>query len=242
MFHVKHRHRALPSDPAGFASAVREHVAGFLESRGFAPIPDFYDRIERFAVSIARWGARTNLPAAPDDPVEVAFHIIDSLAPVLIAPGSVNAGISGLRAERRKVLDLGAGAGFPGLILAAATHAQYVLLESRRRRSSFLQITAVEMGLVNAVIDPPRRDPDSIGAAFDVALGRAFAEPAVFYRNAAAALKPSGTAVLYASPQQPLNETVAEETGLIAAERFSYRVPRGPKHAERVLVLWRKRS
>src|ERR1700691_2778879 len=101
---------------AEIARAAIEIVAEFAGRRRWTPAdPEFFARLERFAATLALWGARLNLTAAPDDPVEIAFHIIDSLTPTLpveppaSAPAADPAAIFTTEA---RVLDLGSGAGF----------------------------------------------------------------------------------------------------------------------------------
>ena len=87
-----------------------------------------------------------NLTAHPEDPEEIAFHVIDSVMPVVLA--SLNGPLHGTFDKGSTVLDLGSGAGFPGLVLAAASPANFTLIESRRKRASFLQVARAEMRLI----------------------------------------------------------------------------------------------
>ncbi len=138
------------------------------------------------------------------------------------------------------MLDLGSGAGFPGLIMAAASECRFVLLESRRKRANFLRVTAAAMELANVEVDATRREPIDLAPTFDIVLGRAFAKPARFYRSAAAALRPHGRALLYATPEQPLDLKPAAAAGLIDHLALRYEVPRDRRPAARLLALWRK--
>lgn len=227
--------------PAAIGRMTRERVAAYLTTIGAdPPEPHFLERVEQFAASLALWGRRTNLTATPDDPAELSFHIVDSLMPLVLATRPEGAILHDLLARGRTVLDLGSGAGFPGLILAAASSAHFVLLESRRKRAHFLQVTIAGMGLANVEVDATRRDPATLAATFDVVVGRAFAKPAQFYRSAAAALRPHGRALLYATPEQQLDLDAAASAGLGDHLSLRYAVPRGRRSVTRVLVLWRK--
>jgi 16S rRNA G527 N7-methylase RsmG len=64
-----------------------------------------------------------------------------------------------------RVLDLGSGAGFPALILAAACDADFLLMEARRKRASFLRLIAAEMGLANVQVDSARAEPATLRSA-----------------------------------------------------------------------------
>jgi 16S rRNA (guanine(527)-N(7))-methyltransferase RsmG len=241
MFHVKHRRDHMTGNPAEIGEATRELVAECLGTLGFSPpVPRFLARIERFAAELAFWGRRVNLTAVPNDPAELAFHIVDSLMPLVMATQPHGTALHDLFGATRSVLDLGSGAGFPGLILAAACEARFVLLESRRKRANFLEVAAAEMELANVTVDSARRRPDDFEPAFNLVLGRAFAKPAQFYRSAAAALCPGGGAILYATPDQPLDLKAA--AGLTRPSTIGYQVSRGNQMVARLLLISRKPS
>jgi 16S rRNA (guanine527-N7)-methyltransferase len=242
MFHVKHPRKPPAQKPDQIAKRTIEQVEETLKEIRFIPDNrDFWFRIERFAAALALWGAKANLTAAPDDPTELAFHIVDSLAPLVVAARPEGAILGKAFGDERRVLDLGSGAGFPGLILAAASEARFTLLEARRKRASFLTIAAAEMGLSNVEIEGRRRAPEQLSPAFDAVTGRAFANPVTFYRAAVAALRPGGLAILYANPEQELDEGAATAAELGEFQRIAYTLPRGNRAAERTLALWRKR-
>ncbi len=75
---------ASPISAEEVGRLARERVAEYLAPTGFDP-PRLLERVERFATALALWGRRINLTAVPDDPAELTFHIVDSLAPLLIA-------------------------------------------------------------------------------------------------------------------------------------------------------------
>jgi 16S rRNA (guanine527-N7)-methyltransferase len=197
----------------------------------------FLDRVETFAAALALWGAKLNLTSAPDDPAEIAFHILDSLAPLIFA-NRISDGFA--FAAGSKVLDLGSGAGFPALILAAACEADFVLLEARRKRASFLSVTAAEMGLSNAQINSSRTDALRLHPEFDVVTARAFAEPAIVFATARAALKPGGRVILYASPAQRAAIDLAVTGSFEPAVFLEYEVMRGAARVAHVLAIARR--
>jgi 16S rRNA (guanine527-N7)-methyltransferase len=197
----------------------------------------FLDRVETFAAALALWGAKLNLTSAPDDPAEIAFHILDSMAPLIfgrrgLAGGAFRTG--------SKVLDLGSGAGFPALILAAASDADFALLEARRKRASFLGLTAAEMGLSNAQVNSSHSDSFQLKPVFDVVTARAFAEPAVVFDTARAALKPGGHVILYASPAQRATIDLAATHSFEPSVFIEYEVPRGATLVAHILATARR--
>jgi 16S rRNA (guanine(527)-N(7))-methyltransferase RsmG len=241
------------------AAQVRSLLAIHLDVIGFASNHAlFLTRIERFAALIALWGARINLTAEHGDPAQIVFHIIDSLMPVALAEGDEFLRPAFLGGSR--VLDLGSGAGFPGLVLASASPAKFTLIESRRKRASFLTIAAAEMGLKNVDVDLRRIAPHpdkcrygeerqtqdcatsvGTGARFDVVTARAFANASRFYSIAPSALKPGGLAIFFANPGQDLQPSEAVRNDLHQFRLLSYGIPRSQSKVQRLLALWRRR-
>src|SRR5260370_27590785 len=99
MFHVKHgareRARAL-RDVERIAWEVRAIVDDSVKRLELLTSqPVFLDRIERLAAALATWGVRMNLTAEPEEPSEIAFHVADSLAPLILASRHDGAFLSG---------------------------------------------------------------------------------------------------------------------------------------------------
>ena len=244
MFHVKHRpqERArVLRDPEKIGREVCAIVGDSIEKVGlFVSQPRFPEQIERLAAALATWGARMNLTAEPEEPSEIAFHIVDSLAPLFLASRDGGAFLIDTFSAGERALDLGSGAGFPGLVLAAASEAHFTLTESRRKRASFLTVTASEIGLRNVTIEASHLNALQVEPVFDVVTARAFGDPAIVYRLAAAALKPGGLAILYANPSQRLRLEEAGASGLGEYRRLAYEVERGDSSVNRILAVWRR--
>lgn len=222
--------RSVPaslSDPTRIGKSVSDDVAAFLHSINYVRDPELLVRIEKLAANVAVWGSKMNLTAHPEDPEEIAFHVIDSLMPMLLAVDQ-SSPLSGQFERNREILDLGSGAGFPGLVLAAASSAHFTLVESRRKRASFLQVAAAEMGLRNVTIEARRAEQFDLECRFDLVTARALGDAAEFFALAAHALRPGGLAILYANPSQHFSSDV---------ERIPYRVARHDKSVERILAV-----
>jgi len=243
MFHVKHRRQEVRTlrDPETIAREVRAIVGDSIEKLGlFVSHPRLLEQIERLAVALATWGARMNLTAEPEEPFEMAFHIIDSLAPLILASRDDGAFLIDTFSAGKRALDLGSGAGFPGLVLAAASEAHFTLAESRRKRASFLTVTASEMGLQNVTVEAAHVNASQVEPTFDVVTARAVGDPASVYRFAAAALKPGGFTILYANPSQRLQLDEADASGLGEYRRLAYEVERADSIVNRILAVWRR--
>ena len=190
--------------------------------------------MEQFAKALHLWGVRTNLTAHPEDPVEVAFHVVDSLAPLTLnlSPTPLCAGA--------RVLDLGSGAGFPGLILAAANTGDFTLAEVRRKRATFLSMAAAAMGLTNVKVRASRLSAETIDARFDAITARAVGEAGL--EIIARALAPQGCAILWLGPEQMISVDRFHVAGLCDLARHDYVVHRGAKAVRRSLVTVQRRS
>ena len=92
-------------------------------------------RLRQFADLLLRWNATLNLIAARDVSVVWDRHIQDSLQLVPLMPAGLT-----------RAIDLGTGGGFPGLVLAIATGVRFDLIESDRRKASFLRTAVLEIG------------------------------------------------------------------------------------------------
>lgn len=218
-------------DPKAIGAAVRDRLERTLVAPGFAPPTSrFLDRMQILAELLALWGARTNLTARPGDPAETAFHILDSLTPLALADRAENGATRQLLGDKlgkgRRVIDIGSGAGFPGLVLAAASDAHFTLSESRRKRSSFLSVAVAEMGLDNAVVESMRADVEDLTGAYDAMTARAIGSWPSLWQIAAAALRPGGIAILYVGPDQPLDMDLARASGFASCQRTPYNVNR----------------
>jgi 16S rRNA (guanine527-N7)-methyltransferase len=229
--------RNEPTTAADIARAVIAILLPQLQLRELSLDAAALARIERIAAAIAVWGSRFNLTAHPEDPSELARHILDSLAPLFAsAPEAIAATF---RAKHR-VLDLGSGAGFPGLVLASTTPARFVIAESRRRRASFLEVAAREAELANVVIDARRLEPGDLNADFDSIIARAFARPREFWRMADSALTTGGIAILWARRGQRLDLDDARAFGLSLAAEFEYSIEFAHGVVDHMLIAMRK--
>jgi 16S rRNA (guanine527-N7)-methyltransferase len=90
-------------------------------------------RLRLFADLLRYWNATLNLIGANDAATVWDRHIADSLQLATLIPAGTN-----------RAIDLGTGGGFPGLVLAIATGVAFDLIESDRRKASFLRTAILE--------------------------------------------------------------------------------------------------
>ena len=122
--------------------------------------------------------------------------------------------------------DLGAGAGFPGLALAAARpDAAVTLIESNRRKASFIARLAATAQLDNVEVAAKRAE--EVGGKHDVVTARALAELPVVLEYAAPLLEQDGTVVVWRGRRDADEErraaAAAAELGLARGELRSVR-------------------
>ena len=101
------------------------------------------ERIDVIVRCLAEWSQTRNLIGPREMDVLWTRHIADSLQ------------LCGLLSGRRRILDLGSGAGFPGLILAAALEGaeSVTLVESVGKKAAFLRAASQEAGLPVTVVN-----------------------------------------------------------------------------------------
>jgi 16S rRNA (guanine527-N7)-methyltransferase len=141
-------------------------------------------RLVQFADLVRRWNVAFNLISRRDIRRLIARHLLDSLS---LAP----------RLQGRHVLDLGTGAGLPGIPLAIARPAlQFVLVDRSERRIRFVQQSCIELGIVNVESRATDFARFRRAATFDTVVSRAVAKPAVLWRVASTLLTTDGIALL----------------------------------------------
>ncbi|HEX8647324.1 MAG TPA: 16S rRNA (guanine(527)-N(7))-methyltransferase RsmG [Thermoleophilaceae bacterium] len=160
--------------------------------------------------------AREPDPHTSVDPLEaVDVHVADSLAGLAVEP---------LR-DARTIADVGAGAGFPGLVLAAVlAHARVDLVEAARRKAAVIErlIAAGGLGNARAVAERAEDWGRARRGGYDAVTVRAVAPLAVLAEYAAPLLAPGGVLVAWKGRRDPDEEAdgaaAAAEVGLRRAE------------------------
>jgi len=92
-------------------------------------------------------------------------------------------------------VDVGSGAGFPGLVLACCfPDARFTLVEPQKRRAGFLELELHQLGLQNTEVLAARAV--ELEPSFDVATARALAEPLIALEALRSLVKPEGSVLL----------------------------------------------
>lgn len=104
-------------------------------------LPDnFFKNVQKYKEHLFKWNKIHNLTGAKDENTLNHF-IYDAVFPVSFLP------------KYKNLLDIGTGAGFPGMILALALpDTQVTLVEPLAKRASFLQFIKADLGLENVTV------------------------------------------------------------------------------------------
>jgi len=193
-----------------------------LTQLGLALARDARIQLLDYLTLIEKWNRVYNLTSIRDNEKMISVHLLDCLA--------VASHISGAR-----VLDVGSGAGLPGIPLAIARpELQVTLLESSQKKAAFLKQAVTELRLENASVVCERVETWRPAEKFDCIIARALGELAEFVALAKHLLAPTG---VFAAMKgvYPLGEMERLPPGFRVKQALPLLVP--GLDAERCLVL-----
>jgi len=186
------------------------------------------------------WNRTINLTRITDPSDILARHVLDSLIPGRWLPG------------KGRVLDVGSGAGFPGVVLKIlAPEVHMTLVESHRKKISFLRVLLSRLNLQDMEVMPSRWEEISLDVSrgltprWDAITMRAVRLEAQHLEHLAARLlKPGGSFAFWAGVQgRSIAEQFdgdAQKAGLALQGCLPYQVPSLEK--VRYLLLWKREA
>lgn len=159
---------------------LRDDLARGLAALNIDGPEDLQPRLLAYLDLLAKWNRAYNLSAVREPREMVTRHLLDSLA-VLPWVGADN------------LLDIGSGAGLPGIPLAIARpDLQVTLLDSNGKKTRFLRQAVLELPLANVQIFEGRVEAYRPERPFARISSRAFSELGAFVRLARPLLAPGG--------------------------------------------------
>ena len=173
-------------------------VRDFLQQCLAASPDTFIDKMQTVGVFLYEMNLQVNLTAIKEDKFW-SLHAADSLSAARFFPE--------LFTGKAVIADLGCGAGFPSLVLAAAfPQTRITAIDSTRKKIDFVNAAAQKAVLSNLTAihgrgnELSRKTPYK--AAFDAVFARAVASADILIREAMGFLKPGGSLIIYRTPEQ----------------------------------------
>lgn len=176
------------------------------------------DQLIAYQALLEDWNTRINLTGDASFEALLDKHIMDSLTPLTV---------EGLLPDKASVIDVGSGAGFPGIPLAIVRpDLKIMLLDSLQKRITFLDAVTDELSLLNVTTLHARAEDAAHDAQhrerYDIALARAVASLPVLMELLLPFVKIGGKCICFKGP------SVDEElsAGKTAARKLGGAPPR----------------
>ena len=148
-------------DRAALAQILNEGIAAL----GLDLSADQTEKLLDYLALLAKWNSVYNLTSVRDPMQMLTLHVLDSLAAV---PAF---------ADAQNVLDVGAGGGLPGMVLAIARpDIKVSMIDTVHKKTAFLTQVKAELGLSNVSVYTKRVEQLEVQQKFDVITSRAFAD------------------------------------------------------------------
>lgn len=146
------------------------------------------DKLEQYLALITKWNKVTNLTSIDNPEQMVLVHLLDSL--------SIQPYLSGPR-----ILDVGSGAGLPGIPLALINEDKdFILLDSNGKKTRFMLQVTIELGIKNIEVVQSRAQ--DFQGEFDHVVCRAFTGTDDFVKACSHLLAPGGSLLAMKGPAE----------------------------------------
>lgn len=178
------------------------------------------EKLLDYIALLEKWNRTYNLTAVREPARMLGLHVLDSLA-LLPHLGAAT-----------RVLDVGTGAGLPGIVLGiAAPELKITMLDSLQKKTTFVQQAINELGLKNASVICERVENFRPTESFDVVTSRAFAELGDFVNGAGHLVAPEGRLIAMKGVH-PHDEIARLPAGFQVARVIPLQVPQveGQRH------------
>lgn len=153
---------------AGFPVSQQDHLLELLhhglDQMGLSLNAHQCDALINYLALLVEWNQRMNLTGHDKPERMVAYHLLDSLSLIPYLKG-------------KRIIDVGTGAGLPGIPLAiAAPDLSFCLLDSRLKRIQFVRHVCWQLDIESVKAVESRMESFSDQAGFDTIVARAVAE------------------------------------------------------------------
>ena len=166
----------------------------FLQRKNEIKIEIENKQIEKFYKYmdlLLQWNEKINLTAITDPTQIIEKHFIDSLS------------IKQYIKDDTNIIDVGTGAGFPGIPLAIVSNCNFTLVDSLNKRINFLNAVVKELDLNNVICVHSRAEDfaKTNRDKFDVAISRAVASMNILLEYLIPFIKVGGTCICMKGPK-----------------------------------------
>lgn len=205
---------------------LRVRLSSGLDALGLSLPDPAIQQLVDYVGLLARWNRAFNLTSVRDPEHMVTRHLLDSLAALPWLRGS-------------RILDVGTGAGLPGIPLAIASpEREFVLLDSNGKKTRFVTQAVAELGLTNVQVARARAEQYVSEVPFDSVISRAFSSVGEMLLQAGHLCTPGGR-LLAMKGVYPVAELQSVPEGYTLATVAPLQVP-GLDGERHVVVLERQ--
>ena len=197
-----------------------QDIARRLERNEIEAAEELADKLYIYLRLLREWNSRMDLTAVQDDEETVDRHFVDSLSVLK----------TDLLPENGSLIDVGTGAGFPGMVLAMARPTLHVtLLDAQQKRLAFLQAVSEATGTLNAVLIHARAEDGArrkeLREQFDIAAARALAPADVLCEYLVPYVRTGGRALCWKGPALKDEMETGRRAAHLLGGRFEIPVP-----------------
>ena len=192
---------------------LADELRNGVEALGLALQQSQYDQLLEYLQLLQKWNRVYNLTAIDEPRKMLSHHLLDSLS------------LSPYLAQGKKLLDVGSGAGLPGIPLAIALpETLWIMLDSNARKTRFIRQAIAHCGLRNAQVVQSRVQDYHAPDSLDFIVSRAYA-PLAEFCDSAAHLMGHGTRLLAMKAGLKSGETEQLDRSRFGFEEHDLQVP-----------------
>jgi len=189
---------------------------------------DQIDRLLAYLSLLDKWNRSFNLTAITDPQKMLSYHLLDSLS---IFQWCKDVG---------RALDVGSGAGLPGIPLAIALpDSNWTLLDSNGKKKRFMQQALANCAVNNATVVKSRVEDYHAPEPLDIIVSRAYASLSQFTESVAPLMQPQ-TVLLTMKTAMDENEIAAFNEQTYEKQEFDLQVPGIREHRSLITVIQRQ--
>lgn len=210
------------------AAGALANLVRWARAQGVTTDEKQRDQLEVYLDNLLLWNRRLALVSQQKPAVIADKHFADSIVAALHCR------------ENSAIVDLGSGAGFPGMIIAIyCPTTRVTLIESRRKKATFLLDTARRARLDNVEVVPDRIETVARQAKhtsqYDVSIARALGSMEMLLAHSDLLLRTAGTAIAMKGPsfESETETTPIQRLGFATPTIHSYALP---DQSQRVLL------